>query len=346
MTPAYFDHNATTPLSSAARQAWLETADRYWHNPSSLYPPAGAARRRLEDAREQLAELLGGGDSEEVVFTSGATEANNGALASIASLAPDAHCAVAAFEHPSVLAPARRHFAGRLVENGTTREGEIDLPQLETALAGGGVGSVAVMAANNETGALQPVGQISELCRRHGALYHCDAAQLIGRGPAPRDVDVLVGSAHKFGGPKGVGFVRFGERARHLTLQAGGPQENRRRGGTEDLPGIVAMVAALAEGVDWASQAGARDRFEQNIAGRIPGTEVVAAGAPRLPNTSMLIVPAGRNLKWLTRLGRNGVAVSTGSACSSGAESGSHVLAAMGYGRTRWRRRRRFCRAG
>lgn len=335
----YFDHNATTPLSVAAREAWLEAMEKFWQNPSSLYPEAGAAAQRLEDERETLAQLLGVDDTEDpgIIFTSGATEANNATIAHLAHANPDKYCALSAIEHPSVDAPAGRHFGERLIKVPVSSDGTVSLPNLEQILAKGNVCLVAVMAANNETGVIQPCPEVSSLCRKYSVLFHCDAVQWFGKYDATEIValaDIVVGSAHKFGAPKGTGFLRTSERARHLQLQSGGPQEQRRRAGTENLPGIAAMVRALGETTPnlslWEQQREARDCFEATIVANLPGTSIIAENSQRLPNTSMLIMPSGRNLKWLTRLGQRGFSVSTGSACSSGSEDGSHVLTSMG----------------
>jgi cysteine desulfurase len=335
----YFDHNATTPLSVVAREAWLEAVEKFWQNPSSLYPGGGAVARRLEDERENLAQLLGVDDTEDpgIVFTSGATEANNAIIAHFARASPAKYCALSSIEHPSVDAPASLHFGERLIKVPVSADGAISLAKLEQILAKGNVCLVSVMAANNETGVIQPCSEVSSLCRKYNALFHCDAVQWLGRYDATEIValaDIVVGSAHKFGGPKGTGFLRTGERARSLQLQSGGPQEQRRRAGTENLPGIAAMTRALEEATSnlslWKQQREARDCFEATIVANLPGTSIIAENSQRLPNTSMLIMPSGRNLKWLTRLGQRGFSVSTGSACSSGSEDGSHVLTSMG----------------
>lgn len=333
----YFDHNATTPLCAAAREAWLEAAERFWHNPSSLYPDAGATKRRLEDAREGLADALGLEDESALVFTSGATEANNSVFSHFARHFPDGRCAISATEHPSALAPARRHFGERLDEVPALANGSIDLEALREILARGETVLVSVMAANNETGVIQPIAAALDLARERGVATHNDATQWFGKRPAAgmsELADFTVASAHKFGGPKGVGFVHLSDSACQLQFQTGGPQESRHRAGTEDLPGIAAMIAALEDAEkrlgEMAAQSDFRDAFEKDIAERVSGTYALARDTERLPNTSMVVMPQGKNLKWLTRLGRRGFAISTGSACSSGAESGSHVLAAMG----------------
>ncbi|MCB1235949.1 MAG: aminotransferase class V-fold PLP-dependent enzyme, partial [Verrucomicrobiae bacterium] len=197
------------------------------------------------------------------------------------------------------------------------------------------------MAANNETGVLQPWREIGALCRARGVPFHCDAAQWIGKMPAADlggACDFLTGCAHKFGGPKGTGFLLAPSRgAENFRAAAGGPQENRMRAGTEDLPGILALLAALDDKDDADLAAAAEGRtadragFERAVLQALPGAKLVAPDAERLWNTVMLVMPpAHSNLKWLTRLSRLGFAVSTGSACSAGQGNPSHTMAAMG----------------
>lgn len=337
----YFDHNATTPLCHEAREAWMAAADRHWHNPSSLYREAGEAKRRLEDAREVLADRLDA-EPERIVFTSGATEANQAVMIHAARIS--ARVAISTIEHPSVTAPARHHLdANDLRELPVDPiRGIVDLEELRRWLAEKthAPALVSVMAANNETGVLQPWREIGTVCREFGALFHCDAAQWIGKLPS-RDLavhaDYLTGCAHKFGGPKGVGFLIVPESSDHpIQLQIGGPQESGRRGGTEDLPGVLAMLAALeaksdADLDELAPVRGAeRDDFERALIERLPGCRVMGAVAERLWNTSLFVVPEHSNLKWLTRLSAAGFAVSTGSACSAGRGNPSRVMTAMG----------------
>jgi cysteine desulfurase len=330
----YFDHNATTPLHPAARAAWLETADQFWQNPSSLYREAGAARQRLEDCREQVADHLGC-QAEEIVFLSGATEANNAVIAHAAASGWE-NIAVSAVEHPCLLEPAQHCFREHCHAIPVTPEGMADLAALEEILVTHRPRLVAVMAANNETGVIQPWSAGLALCRKHGALFHCDAAQWIGKLPSAGlgACDFLTGSAHKFGGPKGVGFLKVPESGTPLRWLRGGPQEERRRAGTENLPAIAAMVAAWdALEPDLTShkavRLAARQSFEDKIPSLVSGVQLIASSAPRLWNTVLLTVPAPINLKWLTRLSALGFSVSTGSACSRGAGA-SDVLRAMG----------------
>ena len=330
----YFDNNATTPLHPAARAAWLETADRFWQNPSSLYREAGAARQKLEDCREQVADRLECG-AEKIIFLSGATEANNSVIAHAAACGFRS-IAISAIEHPCVREPAEHFFRDALTVIPVTPDGVTDLGALEEILTTQSPRLVAVMAANNETGVLQPWPEASALCRRHGALFHCDAAQWIGKKPAAGlgSCDFITGSAHKFGGPKGIAFLKVPEGGRPFRSLRGGPQEERRRAGTENLPAVAAMLAAW-DAVESSLTELESDRilarrgFEQAIMASFPGVRLIAAASPRLWNTVLLTVPAPVNVKWLTRLSALGFAVSTGSACSRGAGA-SDVLRAMG----------------
>jgi len=334
----YFDHNATTPMSDAARDAWLKVETGHWHNPSSLYLEAGTAKRLLEDLREELADRLSCDEPDRLVFTSGATEANNAVLRMFADQCKGSRrVSISAIEHPSIDEAARTFLndVTRIpidVASGAVDAGSIDV---------GDASLISVMAANNETGALQPWREIAAKCRRAGVLFHCDAAQWLGKMPAGglAECDFVSGCAHKFGGPKGVGFLILpeGESAvLPFRLAVGGPQENRRRAGTENLPGIAAMVAALRDHEQFLQgnardeKAAQRDAFEAAVLAGIGGSEVIGRNTVRLWNTSMVVVPVHSNVKWLTRLSRRGFCVSTGSACSAGKGNPSNVMAAMG----------------
>jgi cysteine desulfurase len=336
----YFDHNATTPLLPAARAAWLEASEKYIGNPSSPHRIGQRADAALQAAREQLARILGC-DAMDIVWTSGATESNNivfhhGARA----FRPDAEVWVSAVEHPCVLDAADGHFPGRNRRIPVSRDGVIDLRWLADALEKSRPALVTVMAANNETGALQPWREALALCREHGVPFFCDAAQWLGKLPAAGlgDCDFVSGCAHKFGGPKGVGFLKCPAKSRVHPLLVGGRQEDGRRAGTENVASVVSMMAAL-ESRERSLAAGEnrvreswRDEFERSLVARLPGTEIVAANAERLWNTVSALMPdTDCQQRWVVRLDRFGYAVSTGSACASGREEPSHVLAAMGY---------------
>lgn len=325
----YFDFNATAPTGVRARSAMVEAMDSGWQNASSLYRGAGAVRRRLEDARECVAEGMGC-DEGRVVFTSGATEGNNAVMMSEGMRAAGKRTVViSAVEHPCVRAAARKWFGkDRVVEIGVDTEGRVDVEALSGAIEGGGVGLVSVMAANNETGVLQPWREIAAICRAAGVRYHCDAAQWVGKmGAEGLGVcDYVTVSGHKMGAAKGCGFLVVAEDG-EFEGAVGGPQENGMRAGTENWPAVASMVAALAETGE--RPAVGRARFEGLLEDVVPGVRVIGGGE-RLWNTAMVLVPEHKNLKWLTRLDGLGFQVSTGSACSAGKGNPSHVMEAMG----------------
>lgn len=330
----YFDWNATAPLHPAAREAWLEVSARFWYNPSGLYREGAEARERLEECRERAAELLGC-EPGEIVFTSGATEADNAVLHWAAGHGA-APVVVSAIEHPAVSEPAAAWLGGRLRSWPCRADGRAELGWLADFLEWERPALVSLMAANNETGALQPWREAAELCARHGVRFHCDAAQWCGRLPSEGlgSCDFVTVSGHKFGGPKGVGLLKLPAGLNGFRSFRGGQQEERRRAGTENLPGVAAMLAAW-EAVEVlasdaaAAPAEARDAFEARLTSAVPDMEILPRGVPRLWNTSLLLVPRGANVKWVARLSRSGFQVSTGSACSRGGGA-SEVLAAMG----------------
>ncbi len=336
---AYFDHNATTPLSRAARAAWIEASEDAWQNPSGPYRAGARVRNRLEAGRERLGDFLAC-PGESLVFTSGATEGNNALFAWLARRAgPEDRVLLSAVEHPSVREAAMRWFPGRTEFIPVDRDGAVDPEAVRRELRRKRPGLVSVMAANNETGVVQPFETLAALCREAGVWFHCDAAQWIGKMPAARleGCDFVTGSAHKFGGPKGVGFLRVPVSADDFQGQVGGEQEHRRRAGTENYPAIAAMVAALEERevagfADVDERIARRAAFESRLAEAVPGVRIAGTGKERLWNTVSIIVPRHRNHRWVMKLDREGFAVSTGSACSSGDEAPSPVLAAMGYG--------------
>ncbi|HRH95672.1 MAG TPA: cysteine desulfurase family protein [Prosthecobacter sp.] len=324
----YFDHNATTPLLPEAREAWLRASEKHWHNPSSLYRDAGIASQHLESARERLGALIGA-DAERIVFTSGATESNN---ALFASLPADQVVAISAIEHPSV-----RMAAPNAVELPVTADGVVEPDAVKQLLATKRPALVSVMAANNESGALQSWREIAALCREHGVPFHTDAAQWIGKLDASNlgECDFITGSAHKFGGSKGCGFLVLPAENSRLSFIRGGPQERGRRAGTENYPAIEAMVTALETitprlGEIEIEQSQRRDDFIATMRSRFEYLRVISATAPRLWNTVLMVMPEHDNLKWLTRLSRRGFSISTGSACSSGKEGSSVVVTALG----------------
>jgi cysteine desulfurase len=322
---SYLDYNASAPVRPEVALAIAAALGRTG-NPSSVHQAGRRARAVLEDARAAVAALVGA-PTEAVVFTSGGTEANNQALQSVAG--PKL---VSAIEHDSVLAAAP-HAWWIPVD----RDGLIDLEGLGEQLETVRPALVSVMLANNETGVVQPVREVVERARRHGALVHCDAVQAAGKLPIDAKVlgvDFMTLSAHKLGGPPGVGALVLGPKIEPTPLHHGGGQERRWRPGTENLPGIVgfgrACELALAD-AGWQRRVGAlRGRLEAGIAAVAPDARVLGAGAPRLANTSCLTMPGVGNQTQLIDFDLAGIAVSAGSACSSGKVGPSHVLAAMG----------------
>jgi cysteine desulfurase len=336
----YFDHNATTPLLPEAKRAWLEAVETLVGNPSSPHRLGARADAALESARERLAKALGC-DAGDIVWTSGATESNNAVLSHLAGMTtgrPD-EVLVCAVEHPSVLSPARRHFGESARTIPVDSRGVLSLDWLEAQLAGRATRAVAAMAANNETGVLQPWREVATLCRSRGAPFLCDATQWIGKLPASGlgACDFVSGSAHKFGGPRGVGFLKCPFGSALAPLLSGGKQEEGRRAGTENVAGVLAMVAALEVRESALARGTQRERLkwreesEQALTSQLFGASIVGAGTERLWNTVSAMMPeTDCRQRWVVKLDKAGFAVSTGSACASGHEEPSHVLAAMG----------------
>ena len=306
-TITYLDHAATTPLLPAARDAML-AGHAIWANPSSPHGPGRKARAALEEARGRIKAVLVW--SGEVVFTSGASEAL--ALAVRQCVLPLA--AVSTVEHDAVLRLRAGALALPVDTGGLVDPAGCALP-----------GLVAVQQVNNETGVIQPLGAIVDAVRGAGGLLLADCAQGAGKIALP-DVDLIALSAHKFGGPVGVGALLVRDWA---LLRPSGGQERGYRAGTENLPGVLAMVAALEAGAGWLDGAGhLRQRLEQALLAA--GAEVIAAGSPRLAAIGALRMPGQSANAQLIRFDAQGFAVSAGSACSSGSLKASHVLTAMG----------------
>jgi cysteine desulfurase len=320
----YLDANATEPLRPTARQAALAAMDAA--NPSSVHAPGRAARRILESARESLAHIFHA-RPQDIVFTSGATEANALAIHALGAGRP---ILAGATEHDAVLAAAPGATKIPVLADGTA-----DLTALAHLLAAHLGALVCLMAANNETGILHDIAAAAKICAAHAAILHVDAAQEAGRSPraflALGAASVAI-SGHKAGGPMGAGaLILAPDHAERLTpLQKGGGQESGRRGGTPALPAIAGMAAAFAESTDWPRIARLRDGIETHAASL--GAVITGAGARRLPNTLCLALPGVRAETQLIALDMAGIAVSAGSACSSGKVGASHVLTAMGLG--------------
>ncbi len=328
-SPVYLDYNATAPLRPAAAEA-IARAQGMTGNPSSVHSFGRQARAALETAREQVAALAGAKPAQ-VVFTSGGTEANNLALAGSGR----ARILVSGIEHDSILtaAPAAERIP-------VTGDGVVDLAELERLLqADKRPALVCVMLANNETGVIQPLADVVAIAHRAGALVHCDAVQAAGKLAldfTALGVDLMSLSAHKFGGPKGAGALVVADAVPFAAQLRGGGQERGRRAGTENVAAIAGFGAAAVEAARDLSHlqviAAMRDWLERDAGADVPATRIIGAGAPRLPNTSCLALPGVGAETLVMALDLAGVAVSAGSACSSGKVKASHVLKAMGLG--------------
>lgn len=335
----YFDHNATYPVSGVARQAWLDGVDRFTANPSSPHRWGARADQALTEARDRVAEWLGC-PAHAIIWTSGATEANNAWVSHLAARTQGV-VLISGLEHPSVRVPSARWLGDRCENLPVSQDGVVSPQQVAERLQRGGVGAVVLMAANNETGVIQPWQQVQGLCQESGVPFACDASQWIGKRPAIGlgSCDFVAACGHKFGGPGGVGFLKVPESFQPLLW--GGPQEEGRRAGTENVAGILAMVAALeerqrsllAEPDGSLAHLSVRNSWIERLETAIPGVEVLGRTAPRLWNTVSVLMPPAIDCRrrWVVRLDRLGFAVSTGSACSSGQEVPSPVLASMGY---------------
>jgi len=330
-TATYLDYNSTAPVRREAAEAVGDVL-AMCGNPSSVHGAGRAAHAKLETAREQVASFVGRSPSD-VIFTSGGTEANGLALNGTGRR----RVFVSAVEHPSVL--KANEDAEQIPVN---EDGVVDLEWLERALkACPKEGLVSVMAANNETGVCQPIEEVFEICRRHGAVFHCDAVQIPGKAPLDSVIDhahMVSLSAHKIGGPQGVGALIVREEDVSLTpLLRGGGQERSKRAGTENLPGIVGfgVAANLVDGdlSDAARIGRLRDDLEARIA-EVASTVVFAGkDAERLCNTSCFAVPGLDAETLVMAFDLEGIMLSAGSACSSGKVKASHVLMAQGWRR-------------
>jgi len=335
----YLDWNATAPLRPEARQAMLD-ALACAGNPSSVHAEGRAARAIVEWARQSIAQLAGSGAGG-VVFTSGGTEANALALAPELDGRRFDRLLVSAVEHPSVLAGGR--FPLDAVERiSVDGEGRVDLAALTARLAmlagNGQRVLVSIMAANNETGVLQPVMEAARIAHEAGAMLHVDAVQAFGRMPlsfSALNADMMTVSAHKIGGPKGVGALILRPGLRPFALMAGGGQEQGRRAGTENVAGIAGFGAAAAACArDMAVQAprlaALRVKLEDAVRVATPDVVIFGASAERIANTTLLGRPGMRAETAVIAFDLEGIAVSSGAACSSGKVQPSHVLSAMG----------------
>jgi cysteine desulfurase len=337
----YFDHNATTPVDPEVADVVSKTIRDDFGNASSVHHFGQQAKALLDDARTAIAELIGAEPSE-IVFTSGGTEADNFAIRGVAeALEPTGrrHLIASAIEHEAVLntfkALARRGWKTTLLPvdaSGIVRADALtDALTDQTAL-------VSVMHANNEIGTVQPIAELAGLARARGALFHTDAVQSVGKldvNVRELGVDLVSLSAHKFNGPKGVGALWIRRGTRIGAILTGGKHERNRRAGTENVPaiaglGVAARLAARKSDAEGRRLATLRNRLEEEVLARIPGTAINGVRQPRVPNTTNISFDGIEAESLLIALDLEGIAVSTGSACSSGTLEPSHVLRAMG----------------
>ena len=348
----YFDHNATTPIAPQVLEAVMSALGQTYGNASSIHSFGQAAKQEMEGARRQVAALIRA-SPKEVVFTSGGTESDNMALLGVGrrALGPR-HLITTAIEHPAVLAACaqleREGVQMTRVRVGST--GVVDPDDVRAALRPETI-LVSVMHANNETGAIQPVGEIARITGEAGILFHVDGVQALGKIPVDLKslgADFYSVSAHKLYAPKGVGALYIRKGAGWSPVTFGGHHERDRRPGTENVPGIVGFGAAaemagrnLSAG-DSTAIGALRDRLESAVLDRIPGTGVNGGGASRVANTTNIYFDGIDGEALVIALDLTGFAVSTGSACSSGAVTPSHVLTAMGLPAERARASIRF----
>jgi cysteine desulfurase len=338
----YFDSNATTPLGPEAMEAVVRATRELFGNASSVHHFGQQAKAALDEARSAVAALING-DPSEIVFTSGGTEADNFAIRGAAEALEPAgrrHLVASAIEHEAVLntlkALARRGWRTTLVP--VDQSGIVSPDRVREAVTGE-TALVSVMHANNEIGTIQPIAEIAAIAHERGAVMHTDAVQSVGKIPVDvraLGVDLLALSAHKFNGPKGAGVLWVKRGTRMQPLLTGGKHERNRRAGTENVAaiaglGVAAQLALSKMGAEAARVAGLRDRLEAGILRDVPGSVVNGARAARVPNTTNISFDRVEAESLLIALDLEGVAVSTGSACSSGALEPSHVLRAMGF---------------
>lgn len=335
----YLDNNATTKIDPQVVEAMMPYLTDYYANPSSMHTFGGQLGKAVKKAREQVAALLGAEESE-IVFTSCGTEGDNAAIHAALLAQPEKrHIITSQVEHPAVLNVCKQLESKgyQVTYLSVNAKGQIDLSELEASLTGN-TALVTVMYANNETGTIFPIEEIGAMVKEYGALLHVDAVQAVGKVPLnmkTSTIDMLTISGHKIHAPKGIGalYVRRGVRFRPLLV--GGHQERGRRGGTENVPGIIALGKAaelellhLEEVTQRLTKL--RDRLEQSLLSKIPDCEVNGDAKNRLPNTTNIGFKYIEGEAILLSLNKYGICASSGSACTSGSLEPSHVLRAMG----------------
>lgn len=336
---AYFDWNATTPVLAEAREAWLHASEQLWGNPSSAYRLGAAAKLELDKARKTVAGILDV-DPSQVIFSSGATESINGFFRAAAKRTPESgQVWISAVEHAAVQKAALEYWGEDRVRSiPVNKSGVIDIAWLKAEIALNPPSLVALMAVNNETGAIQPWQDALEVCEAARIPFFCDAVQVIGKIKSTESVFGRCGgvsiSGHKFGAPKGIGLLILGKDWSGTRIQVGGSQEQDSRAGTENVPGALALAVAMEKRTSAAlstDQLAARDRFEQNLL-RLwsEKVQIHASEVTRSWNTCSVSLPKFKAARWIARLDKRGFQVSAGSACAAGKAKTSPVLAAMG----------------
>lgn len=318
---AYFDNNSTTCPFPEVLEAVNTAMDSCWANPSSPHRSGGQVRVLMEKAREELSQSFNI-DPQKLTFTSGATESNNAILSWIAHQPSfqGKTVLVSAIEHPSILEASRYIFDNHIELIPVNQEGVVELGQVEELLKIKKPAFLSLLAAHNETGVLQPWREVAQICRENGVWFHCDATQWVGKLEL-EGLELCSSfsfSAHKFGGPKGVGGLFSRE---PIAWMHGGGQEHESRGGTENFPSIEGMRVAWRQTCQSMPEKsvidGGKKKFEGEIIRNIPGVKIIGERVPRLWNTSYLLLPRFNNLNWVSKLDKMNFSLSTGSACST-----------------------------
>ena len=332
---AYFDHNSTTRPLPEVLDAVRDASERNWANPSSPHRPGSRVRALLEKAREEIAQSLGVVPGH-LTFTSGATESNNAILSRFAKSLnrnQPVKVFVSSIEHPSILETAQFYFPDHLTLIPVCSEGKLDLQEFEKLLNDQSPQLVSMMAAHNESGVIQPWQEVAQICRERGVWFHCDATQWIGKlnHHGLNACSSFSFSAHKFGGPKGVGGLVS---LQPMSFLKGGGQEKESRGGTENFPDIEGMRVAWSkcctsipnphELVDW------KKDFENSLLREFSNLKIIGHKVPRLWNTTLLHLPQFDHLTWVGKLDKMGFHTSTGSACSNARDQSSSLARAIG----------------
>jgi len=340
MKKVYFDHNATTPVDKRVVEAMLPFFTEHFGNASSIHEFGRTARKAVEDAREKVAEFLGA-DSSEIIFTSGGTESNNLAIKGIAEafVKKGNHIITSQIEHHAVLNPCKEleKKGFKITYLPVDEYGVVNLEELKKAITPQTI-LITIMHANNETGTIQPIEEIGEIAREKGILFHTDAVQTVGKIPVnvnKMNVDLLSLSGHKIYGPKGIGVLFIRKGTKIVPLHHGGHHEKNKRAGTENVPGIVGIARAIEIAKDEMPREKEKlskltEKLKNGIFEGIKDVKLNSHPEKRLPNTLNVSFKFIEGESVILNLDMLGVAVSSGSACTSGTLSASHVLLAMG----------------